>query len=85
MKKTFLNNNGWFQEDNARPHKSKVAMAFQIENGIRTLSWPAQSPDLNSIENLWFEVKKNICTYKKPPSNFVELDQYVKKAKFCIG
>ncbi len=80
MKKTFPNNNGWFQEDNARPHKSKVAMAFQIENGICTLSWPAQSPDLNPIENLWSEVKKNIRTYKKPLSNLVKLDQYVKKA-----
>jgi len=38
MKKIFPNNNGWFQKDNARSHKSKVIMAFQIENGIRTLS-----------------------------------------------
>jgi transposase len=55
-------------------------MAFQTENGIRMLSWPAQSPDLNPIENLWAEVKKNIRTYKKPPSNIVELDRYAKKA-----
>jgi len=38
MKKIFPNNNGWFQKDNARSHKSKVIMAFQIENSIRTLS-----------------------------------------------
>ena len=80
MKKTFPNNNGWFQEDNARPHKLKIAMTFQTENDICTLSWPAQSPDLNPIENLWSEVKKKICTYKKLPSNLFEFDRYIKKA-----
>ena len=80
MRRTFPNNDGWFQEDNARPHKSKVAMSFQAENNLRTLSWPAQSPDLNPIENLWAEVKKSIRTYKKPPSNLADLDRYVKKA-----
>jgi transposase len=80
MKKTFSNNDGWFQEDNARPHTSKVAKSFQAEKNLRTLSWPAQSPDLNPIENLWSEVKKKIRTYKKPPSNLSELDRYVKKA-----
>ena len=28
MRRVFPNGDGWFQEDNARPHKSKVAMAF---------------------------------------------------------
>ena len=80
MRKSFPNNDGWFQEDNAQPHKSKVAMSFQAENNFHTLSWPAQSPDLNPIENLWAEIKKNIRTYKKPPSNLTILDRYVKKA-----
>ena len=80
MRRTFSNNDGWFQEDNARPHKSKVAMSFQAENNLRMLTWPAQSPDLNPIENLWAEVKKSIRAYKKPPSNLSVLDRYVKKA-----
>jgi len=74
MRRIFPNNDGWFQEDNARPHKSKVAMNFQAENGFLTLTWPAQSPDLNPIENLWAEIKKNIRAYKKPPSNLADLD-----------
>ena len=41
MRKSFLNYDGWFQEDNAQPHKSKVAMSFQVENNLRTLSWLA--------------------------------------------
>ena len=55
-------------------------MTFQTENDIRTLSWPAQSPNLNPIENLWSEVKKKIRTYKKLPSNLSKLNRYVKKA-----
>ena len=43
-------------------------------NDSNNMSWPAQSPDLNPIENLWAEVKKNIRKYKKPPSNINGLD-----------
>ena len=40
--------------------KELTAMIFQAKNNLHTLSWPAQSPDLNPIENLWAEVKKSI-------------------------
>ena len=36
-----------FQQDNARPHVSKIATAFLKDNKVRILDWPAQSPDLN--------------------------------------
>ncbi|KAI5176534.1 hypothetical protein NEFER02_2249 [Nematocida sp. LUAm2] len=42
-----------FQQDNARPHVSTATLNWIEEHGIETLDWPAFSPDLNPIENLW--------------------------------
>ncbi|GBC11623.1 transposable element Tc1 transposase [Rhizophagus irregularis DAOM 181602=DAOM 197198] len=52
--------NGIFQEDNAAPHRSRVATAARENAGIVTLDWPAQSPDINPIENIWAEMKMMI-------------------------
>ncbi len=69
-----------FQQDNARPHTAKVTTNFFTEHGIRVLDWPAQSPDLNPIENLWHEVKKTVYRYRPKPKNLTELDDIVLQA-----
>ena len=42
-----------FQQDNAPIHTSKWTKSWLKEQEIATLVWPALSPDLNPIENLW--------------------------------
>ena len=74
----FPRGGGWLQEDNARPHKSKVAAAFREERRLRVLSWLAQSPDLNPIENLCPVVKRSIHKPKTKPTKLAELERYVK-------
>ncbi|GFU75794.1 transposable element Tcb1 transposase [Trichonephila clavipes] len=47
-----------FRQDNARPHTARVAQDFLRH--FQTLPWPARSPDLSPVEQVWDQLKRQM-------------------------
>ncbi|GFT58174.1 transposable element Tcb1 transposase [Trichonephila clavipes] len=49
-----------FRPDNARPHIARLVQRFFVNHQIELLPWPARSPDLSPIENMWCMVAQRL-------------------------
>lgn len=65
----------WFQQDGATPHTAGTSQAWFHNHGIDVIEWPALSPDLNPIEELWNDLKVRV--YGRHPHTMEELERYV--------
>ncbi|GFU82118.1 transposable element Tcb2 transposase [Trichonephila clavipes] len=58
-----------FMDDNATRHRTLAVLDCLDSEGIQRLVWPACSPDLNPIENVWDALGRQVAGRNYPPTN----------------
>ena len=73
-------NNFVFQDDNAPAHRARTITNNLEQQGVEHLEWPAVSPDMNPIENVWAEMTHYMNNLDVGPTNLLELRQVIDDA-----
>lgn len=66
-----------FQQDNAKPHTASITTSWLRRRRIRVLKWPACSPDLSPIENIWRIIKRKM--QQRRPKTVEQLEAFIRQ------
>lgn len=69
-----------FQQDNASIHTASATREFFEEHNVKVMTWPALSPDLNPIENLWGIMSRMIYANGRQFDTVEELKEAISAA-----
>ena len=68
-----------FQQDNASVHVSSSTRKWLEAKDLPILDWPAKSPDLSPIENVWSMLVRGVYRNGRQFSNISELKKAIKE------
>ncbi|KAF0706884.1 hypothetical protein AaE_013905 [Aphanomyces astaci] len=74
------NHEAVFQQDNASIHRSHSTMAYLAEMPWPTMPWPAKSPDLSPIENVWGVLARKVYENGRQFESRAELKAQIEKS-----
>ncbi|KAK2944661.1 putative Transposable element Tc1 transposase [Blattamonas nauphoetae] len=60
-----------YQQDNHSAHNAEEVLDYIDRQGIQLLNWPANSPDLSPIENMFACLKRNVA--ERNPTDLIRL------------
>ncbi|GFW90981.1 transposable element Tc1 transposase [Trichonephila clavipes] len=75
---------GIFQNNNVRPHVTRIVQRFFVNHQIELLPWPVRSPDLLPIENMWLMVAQRLIQITPPAATPDQLWQRVEAALSAV-
>ncbi len=67
------------QNDNARPHVARICTQFLEAENIPVFAWPAYSPDISPIEQVWDALDQRIRQRVPVPANIQQLRTAIKE------